>query len=60
MSLQPPRIDKLEWDEWNLDHIQKHGVTVIEVAEVPIANAMYRTTYKNRIMITGPTARDGC
>ncbi len=56
MITRPPRIDQLEWDEWNLDHIQKHGVTVTEVAEVPISDAMYQTTYKNRIMVTGPTS----
>jgi uncharacterized DUF497 family protein len=56
MVTLPPRIDELEWDAWNLDHIQKHRVTVAEVAEVPGADAMYRTSYKNRIMVTGPTS----
>ncbi len=56
MITHPLRIDELECDEWNLDHIQKHGVTVTEVAEVPISDAMYQTTYKNRIMVTGPTS----
>ncbi len=54
--MPPPRIDELEWDDWKLEHVQKHGVTVTEVAEVSIANAMYRTTYKDRIMVTGPTS----
>jgi uncharacterized DUF497 family protein len=52
----PPRIDEREWDEWNLDHIQKHDVTVIEVEEVAGGDAIFRASYKNRILVTGPTS----
>lgn len=56
MVALPPRVDELEWDDWNFNHIQKHGVTVSEVTDVPVADAMYRTSYKDRIMVTGPTS----
>lgn len=56
MVVFPPRVDELDWDDWNLNHIQKHGVTVAEVTEVPLADAMCRTTYNDRIMMTGPTS----
>lgn len=56
MDIPPPRIDELEWDEWNLEHIRKHDVTVDEVAEATGGPAIYRGSYKNRVMVTGPTS----
>jgi hypothetical protein len=55
MSQLPPRIDALAWDDWNLDHITKHSVTPVEVEEVITSQAIYRASYKNRIVVTGPT-----
>jgi uncharacterized DUF497 family protein len=56
MTTQPPRIDVLDWDDWNRAHITKHQVTPDEVEEVVAGDAIYFTTYKNRIIVIGPTA----
>jgi uncharacterized DUF497 family protein len=55
MNQIPPRIDGLEWDDWNRDHIAKHGVTEDEVEGVITGTPIYRASYKNRIAATGPT-----
>jgi uncharacterized DUF497 family protein len=50
------RIQRLDWDEWNRNHIIKHNVTVVEVEEV-IAGSWYsRETYKSRTLLIGFTA----
>jgi uncharacterized DUF497 family protein len=56
MDEPPPRIDELEWDEWNLEHIKKHGITVSEVEEATGGDAIYRASYKNRLLLTAPTS----
>jgi uncharacterized DUF497 family protein len=48
------RIQALIWDEWNLDHIQKHGMTVNEVEEVLDNRPVALETYKSRLLIIGP------
>ncbi len=55
MNSRPLRIDALDWDDWNLAHIDKHQVTPVEVQETVVGNAIYRASYKNRIAVTGPT-----
>jgi uncharacterized DUF497 family protein len=55
MSEFPPRIDALDWDDWNREHIAKHAVTTDEVEEVVSGRAIFRASYKNRIAVTGPT-----
>ncbi len=30
----PPRIRELTWDDWNLEHIARHGVTAEDVEPV--------------------------
>lgn len=52
----PPRIDELEWDDWNLEHIQKHSVTVAEVADMIRGEATFQASYKNRILVIAPTS----
>lgn len=51
-----PRISRLTWDEWNLAHIAKHGVTPDEAEEVIAGQAMFQTSYKQRLAATGPTS----
>src|SRR5436305_1655439 len=51
-----PRIDHLEWDDWNLEHITKHAVTPTEIAEVIDGVSIFRAGYKQRLAITGPTS----
>ena len=55
MSQLPPRIDALDWDDWNRDHITKHAVTPDEVEEAVSGRAVYRASYKNRIAVTEAT-----
>ncbi len=39
------RIDELIWDDWNEEHIARHGVSAVEVEEVVFdpASAFFRT-----------------
>ncbi len=55
VSALSPRIEALEWDEWNLAHITKHRVTRDEVEDVVAGEAIFRASYKNRIAVTGST-----
>ena len=55
MKIPPPTIERLVWDAWNLEHIQKHGVTPDEVEDVFGAHASYAETYKSRLLVTGMT-----
>ena len=50
-----PRIDGLDWDNWNLAHIAKHLVAPAEVEEAIAGDAIARASYKNRLAVTGPT-----
>src|SRR5688572_4028747 len=50
-----PRIDRLDWDDWNRDHIAKHAVLPEEAEEVVAGRSIYRASYKNRVAVTGPT-----
>ncbi|MBA2775768.1 MAG: BrnT family toxin [Chloroflexia bacterium] len=55
MSDRPPRIDALDWDDWNRAHIAKHQVTPAEVEEVVVGDAIARASYKNRVAVIGLT-----
>lgn len=48
------RIEHLEWDDWNLDHIQKHGITQSDAESVVWEASIAESTYKNRWLILGP------
>jgi len=50
-----PLIGHLAWDDWNRDHIAKHGVTPDEAEDVALADPAVRKTYKNRLQLIGPT-----
>src|SRR6476620_4979459 len=45
----------LTWDDWNLEHITKHLVTPEEAEEVALGFPHFTETYKNRLLMTGPT-----
>lgn len=49
------QIDRLDWDDWNLEHIQKHGVSREEVEEVIRFDYAYKESYRNRFLVTGKT-----
>ena len=46
----------LDWDEWNLEHIGKHRVRVEEVEEVTKGNPIFLDSYKDRLLMIGPSA----
>lgn len=50
-------VKGLIWDDWNKEHITKHGVSVEEVEEV--CHGSYKTveSYRKRILIVGKTKR---
>ena len=49
------RIDRLYWDDWNREHIAKHGVVPEEAEEVVAGVPNVRETYKQRLQLIGPT-----
>ncbi len=51
-----PLIHRLVWDDWNREHIVKHGVTPTEAEEAIAGKAIFRESFKNRLMVTGPTS----
>lgn len=53
--MQRPRIDDLDGDTWNLEHITKHGLAQDEVEEAIGGEAIFRAGNKNRLVVTGPT-----
>ncbi len=52
------RIDYLVWDEWNRDHIEKHGVLPEAAEEVIRSSPFVRETYKGRLLVVGLTTSD--
>ena len=46
-------INKLIWDEFNVDHIAQHDVTMQDVEEVCQGELIVRQTYNSRLLITG-------
>ena len=51
-----PQIDRLEWDDWNREHIAKHAVSTAEAEEVVAGFSLSRETYKQRLLVVGPTS----
>src|SRR4051794_30634274 len=54
-SHEYPHIARLSWDDWNLEHVTKHGITVDEVEEVLSGSPEFRESYKGRLLAVGPT-----
>ncbi len=50
----PIVIQGLIWDDWNREHIRKHGVSEAEIEEVVTLEPMQRETYKGRTLLIGP------
>jgi uncharacterized DUF497 family protein len=49
------RIDRLEWDEWNTEHIEKHGISIEEIESVISDDPVATESYKNRLLVIGPS-----
>jgi uncharacterized DUF497 family protein len=50
------RVELLIWDDWNRSHISKHAVIPDEAEDVIAGTPIYRAGYKQRLVLTGPTA----
>lgn len=48
-------IKELVWDDWNVEHIKKHEVSVFEVEEVCYQPINSFKSYQNRLIILGKT-----
>lgn len=49
------KIEELIWDNWNIGHIGKHGVKVIEIEEACGQPIKAFRSYQNRLIILGKT-----
>jgi len=54
-NLKHVYIERLVWDDWNRDHIAKHGVSPEEAEEVVAVDPLVRASYKGRLLFLGPT-----
>jgi uncharacterized protein len=52
------KIDRLIWDEWNIEHIARHNVVPEEVEEVCHGDFLLLEGQKGRLLVIGPTAND--
>jgi len=48
-------IKELIWDEWNIEHIKKHKVDVIEIEETYCQPINSFKSYQNRLIVLGKT-----
>ena len=48
-------ISELIWDELNIAHIARHGVSREEVVEVCVGDPFIEKTSNDRLFVTGPT-----
>lgn len=48
-------ITELIWNEWNIEHIARHGLTPAEVEEACAGFHIATDTYKERLLLTGTT-----
>lgn len=47
------KIATLVWDEWNIEHIKKHGVKIEEITEAGNNIYFHRKTDKDRYLVVG-------
>lgn len=58
VTIEMIKIDKIIWDEWNIEHIGRHNVTQPEVEEVFFdRNYVVRESYRKRLKIIGKTKK---
>lgn len=50
-------VKGLIWDEWNKEHIAKHGVSAEEVEEVFHGKYLAIKSYRKRIQVSGSTKK---
>ena len=47
--------DRLEWDDWNREHIMQHDVLPEEAEQVAKSGPVVLESYKGRLVLIGPT-----
>jgi uncharacterized DUF497 family protein len=48
-------IDRIEWDDWSIEHIARHRVTREDVEAACYGDPIeFRQSYKSRIVVLGP------
>lgn len=50
-------IKGLIWDEWNKEHIGKHGISVDDVEEICHGSYKVIESYRKRILVVGKTKK---
>lgn len=50
-------VKEIVFDDWNRDHIKKHGVSEDEVMEAGQSLVYHRRTYKSRYLAIGRSGR---
>jgi uncharacterized DUF497 family protein len=55
MTPEGREIERLVWGAWNTEHIANHGVTHDDVEEAIRGDTVARATYKNRLLVLGPS-----
>ena len=50
------KIRRLRWDEWNLEHTSKHGVSQEEIEEVCFSKHFAIKSGKSKIAVWGQSA----
>ncbi len=50
-------VKGLVWDDWNKEHIAKHGISVEEVEEVCQGSHKVVESYKKRLLLLGKTKK---
>jgi uncharacterized DUF497 family protein len=51
------KVKQLIWNNWNIKHIKKHKVSVIEIKEACQSGGRTLETYKKRIIVFGKTKK---
>lgn len=51
-------LSELQWDEFNVEHIAKHDVSVVEVEEACKNKIYIDETYESRYLLVGKTKTD--
>lgn len=50
------KIEELEWDDWNIEHITKHGVTPQEVEDVCFGFHISQRVGERRYVLSGQSS----
>jgi len=50
-------VKRLIWDDWNKNHIAKHGITINEIEVVCHGEHEARESYRKRFLLIGKTKR---